>query len=868
MPNTKILIMEQFYSQVEDLNLSKKAFDSIREEISLLSRFSTNLDLFSYLKNQNAKKLKGHVHQFKYRMNRGDRIFFTYGKYIENTPEQYRDAIFIYGYSRHETQDQEEIPEYEDGYVYSPSEIEEVIEGDENYIPGFAADDAGSKNITTSSLYIDAHSFFAFDENNIPSDVNNLDVMLSKEQKAFIDEYIDSPKPTLILGGAGTGKTVMGLHILNDFSLLYEESECGYFTQSYPLLMKSAERFKYIIGNTKDRSTEKIHFENLIQYCFARIEKCSGKKLDPALFVENTRFSQFIKEEKLGNVLAKNNIQEYDLWAEIRGTIKGGLDTNWARYEPFNQKDFSGPFLHKLEKHKLIERLPSDTRLFRVSDVQAYDDAYLDFCNAEEDSVYKKIQNCISSVSSEAPLLPYCDYEKISEENSTLDYEQRKLAYSIAEKYQAWLKKNNYFDDNDLILENLKYPVTEEELFEFVMVDEIQDYTELQIYFISRLVKNYRHFVMAGDEHQIVNPTLFSEERLKKLFFVMKAGGNLNINKLQRNYRCPDEIVRVANSLSLLAKKQIASKGENLLIETSYKSAEPQRLLWNKEQNLAFLDELLLYPDVVLIVADNKMKEQLIAEYGSEKYEAANNPIISTVPEIKGMEYKYVVLYNLIGQNEPRWKEILEGKARHTTCYRYFFNSLYVGITRVRQYLCVIDNTKTDLYEQLGTFEICEDINPAEERLALLPKDELAWIRQIEKEINAGKLEKSRILLRNVESTEKKRELKYKIDIQEALSQNDIDRAAHISLLLGDYRLIEKYKATISSKDFLSLYELLSADKIDYEAAGRSGNIIDKLYKDYSEEERLLLKLGILKKLDTVLEESNSLLQAIVYCKR
>ena len=857
--------MEQFYSQVEDLNLSKKAFDSIREEISLLSRFSSNLDLFSYLKNQNAKKLKGHVHQFKYRMNRGDRIFFTYGKYIENTPEPYKDAIFIYGYSRHETQDQEEIPEYDEGYIYSPAEIEEVNENDKNYIPDFAIDGPSSTELNkASSLYIDAHSFFAFDENNIPADVNNLDVMLSKEQEAFIDEYIDSPKPTLILGGAGTGKTVMGLHILNDFSLLDEETECGYFTQSYPLLMKSAERFKYIIGNSKDRSTEKVHFENLIQYCFVRIEKYSGKKLEPALFVDNSKFSEFIKEANLGNLLSKNNIQEYDLWAEIRGTIKGGLDTNWARYQAFSQKDFSGPFIHKLEKHKLIERLPSDSRLFKVADLLAYNDVLLDFCNSEEAEVYKQILSKITSVASDIPLLPYSDYEKISEENSTLDFEQRKLAYSIAEKYQAWLKKNKYFDDNDLILMNLEYQITNEELLDFVMIDEIQDYTELQIYFISSLVKNLQHFVMAGDEHQVVNPTQFSEERLKKFFFVMKAGGKLKINKLQRNYRCPDEIVRVANSLSLLAKKQIASKGENLLIETSYKSAEPQRLLWNKEQYLSLIDELILYPDVVLIVADNKAKQQLISEYGIEKYEAANNPIISTVPEIKGMEYKYVVLYNLIGQNEPRWKEILEGLARHTTCYRYFFNSLYVGITRVRQYLCVVDNTKTNLYEELGNFEICKDIKPAAERLSLLPKDESAWIRQIEKEINAGNLEKSRIRLRNIENLQIRRSLNYKIDIQQALSQNDIDKAACLSLLLEDYRLIEKYKASLSSKEVLSLYELLSEDKIDLEAAAQSGVIIDKLYKEYSEEERILLKLQILKRLDTIIEESNNLLQSIV----
>ena len=53
---------------------------------------------------------------------------------------------------------------------------------------------------------------------------------------------------------------------------------------------------------------------------------------------------------------------------------------------------------------------------------------------------------------------------------------------------------------------------------DMVVVDEIQDYSELQISLMKRMVNNESEFIMAGDTHQIINPTSFSERRMQIFF--------------------------------------------------------------------------------------------------------------------------------------------------------------------------------------------------------------------------------------------------------------------------------------------------------------------------------------------------------------
>jgi len=860
MGNKTIVVMEQFFSQLQDLNLSKKAYDSIREEINLLSKFDSSTNLFSYLKNQNAKKLQGHAHQFKYRMNRGDRIFFTYGKYIKDVPENYKEAIFIYGYSTHENQDKEIIPEYDNSTPYQPARIEEVTA--EEYV----SDDNVSffTNEEITKLYLNNHSFFVFDEANLPDEISEADVLLSEEQDLYIQLYAENPCPTLVLGGAGTGKTVMELHFLHDFEVANPDSDCAYFTQSFPLLKKSEERYRYIIGKDDyDYSrSEKCEFNNLQYFCINLLNSSENtKKLQIQKLIQQDDFYDFLEESKLQSVLKKNDISEYALWAEIRGTIKGSLDENWCRYKSFNQADFPGSFINILKTNELISQNTDDPRHFRIRKPENLKYELSLFKNKNDTDCFHKIEKMVSSVNPDEPLLPYEDYLKITEENSTLNKTQREVAYDIAGRYQKWLTKNGRYDDNDLIRLCLMNNLTEKK-YDFIVIDEIQDYTELQLFFILSFARNYNNVIMAGDEHQIVNPTIFSEERLKKFFYLHNNGKNLESYSLKKNFRCPKDIVTIANKLTKLSKELIASKGENDLEQSVFTSEMPVKLICQDTDICSLIDEMLLYPNVAFLVPDEASRNHLIELYGRTKYELSNNPIISTISEIKGMEYQYVVSYNLVGNYDSHWEQILSGNALHTTKYRYFFNLFYVGLTRVQKYLSVIDNTKTDLFDNFD-FDIQESIKKVSEFLSRIPKNQGAWIKQVKKEIESGSLEKAKILINNIDDETTKEILLLRIAAQEALQSNDSDRAVKYFILLQDMDQAEKYCKFSQNDSLKKLVNLLLSEQ-KFSEFKNYGNLIDELYSDFEVTYIYKMKNILLKRISAYIAQTRQEIDLIM----
>ena len=78
----------------------------------------------------------------------------------------------------------------------------------------------------------------------------------------------------------------------------------------------------------------------------------------------------------------------------------------------------------------------------------------------------------------------------------------------------------------------------------------------MQIYMLKEMLNYSNHIILAGDSHQIINPTIFREERIKKLF-----DNKLRICRLTKNYRCQENIVNYGNALSKLRKEYVALMG-------------------------------------------------------------------------------------------------------------------------------------------------------------------------------------------------------------------------------------------------------------------------------------------------------------------
>lgn len=269
------------------------------------------------------------------------------------------------------------------------------------------------------------------------------------------------------------------------------------------------------------------------------------------------------------------------------------------------------------------------------------------------------------------------DYLNLSSKYSTLDRENRIFFYEICLKYNQWLDDNNLFDLNDLSLTLLKKDIQ----FDFIIIDEIQDLTELQIFALTSLVKNKENLFLAGDIHQMINATFFNFERMKNLFY-SKYNKKVNIKILSKNYRSCKKIVDLANYFAELRSSYIGNLGND-----DYKEIAIQK---DGEVNLTTVNFSLLEKaqndaNTAIVVSDAKTKTELLEQLN-------NKHRVFSIQEIKGLEYSNIICYNLSSTYKSQWEKIFSKATKHDQKYRKYFNIFYVGITRAQENLIIMES--------------------------------------------------------------------------------------------------------------------------------------------------------------------------------
>ena len=109
-----------------------------------------------------------------------------------------------------------------------------------------------------------------------------------------------------------------------------------------------------------------------------------------------------------------------------------------------------------------------------------------------------------------------------------------------------------------------------------MVVDEVQDLTNVQLALALRMLRKPGRFLLCGDANQIVHPNFFSWAQLKTLFFGdgVAAPGDL-VHVLRANYRNAAGVVELANRLLRLKQLRFGSidRESNYLVESA--SDEP-----------------------------------------------------------------------------------------------------------------------------------------------------------------------------------------------------------------------------------------------------------------------------------------------------
>lgn len=330
--------------------------------------------------------------------------------------------------------------------------------------------------------------------------------------------------------------------------------------------------------------------------------------------------------------------------------------------------------------------------------------------------LFEEFQGVLTGAPTDDPHLSLDDYLGLGVRQSIFPPEERERVYHVFLKYLEFIRDQGLHDANLLSFE---YRSLVEPRYDFVVVDEVQDVTTIQLDVILRSLKAPGQFILCGDANQIVHPNFFSWSKLKSFFH---EGGGLGtapgpIRILNANYRNSIQVTELANRILKLKTARFGSvdRESHYLVRSS--SDRP--------------GVVLLLPDEARVTEELNRKTRLSTRFAVIVLEASQKPaakarfetpLVFSVQEAKGLEYDNIVLYGFASMHAERFREIVGGvdreavlasemryaRARDKTdksleIFKFHINALYVAVTRAIENVYLVERDPGQrLFDLLG----------------------------------------------------------------------------------------------------------------------------------------------------------------------
>ena len=296
------------------------------------------------------------------------------------------------------------------------------------------------------------------------------------------------------------------------------------------------------------------------------------------------------------------------------------------------------------------------------------------------------------------------DYRALGVRQSIFAESERDALFDIFEKYRAWRHEAKLYDLNLVAQE---WQVLAAPRYDFVVIDEVQDITTVQLALVLKTLKTPGHFLLCGDSNQIVHPNFFSWAQVKSLFWRDPAlAERQQLRVLTANFRNGLEATRVANQLLKIKHQRFGSidRKSNFLVQAVGGESGQVALMADKEFTKRELDQKIRQSTqfAVLVMRDEDKAE-------AKKHFAT--PLLFSIHEAKGLEYENIVLYRFVSDHRAEFNDIVEGVAKadleadtldyrrakdksdkSLEVYKFFVNALYVALTRAIRNLYVIES--------------------------------------------------------------------------------------------------------------------------------------------------------------------------------
>jgi hypothetical protein len=347
--------------------------------------------------------------------------------------------------------------------------------------------------------------------------------------------------------------------------------------------------------------------------------------------------------------------------------------------------------------------------------------------------LFEEFQGAITGTEADTAYLSREAYLGLGIRQSIYPSEIRGAVYDLFEKYLRFLEEQAWFDVNIVSHAWLRRV---EPRYDFIVVDEVQDLTNIQLLLILRALRDPRRFLLCGDSNQIVHPNFFSWSKVKTLFWRAQGDGAPAdlIRILNANFRNSPQVTEIANRLLHIKHARFGSvdRESNYLVRSCGPSHGRVGLLEDSDKVKRDLDRRTAGSARFAILV-------LHPEHKAEVRRYFRTPLVFSIHEAKGLEYENVLLYGFVSSEEKRFRDIagdlseadLQGELRYARgrdkgdksleVYKFYINALYVAVTRAVRNLYLIEpRPKQHLLSLLALTEVHQSVTDVEEQRSSL----------------------------------------------------------------------------------------------------------------------------------------------------
>lgn len=465
--------------------------------------------------------------------------------------------------------------------------------------------------------------------------------------------------------------------------------------------------------------------------------------------------------------------------------------------------------------------------------------------NLSGEVIYKEIYGVVyGSYEPNTPLKEMLTLEEyVEKRNGSFSRMECEVIYRLARDYKVYMERKGHTDNNVMsraLLKNLeKLPE-----YSLIVLDEVQDMTEINLHLINSLA---RKIFAVGDALQMINPSYFSFAYLKRLMY---REGITDVKELQNNYRNTKKITEIIEELGKINVTKFGTHNfvlQGVSVDTELKTQAVY------VDGRGFMEELKAkkYGDYTLIVPSLREKSMMRKLLGNRE--------ILTVSEIKGLERDTVILYNVLSANYDKWETldritVNRKTADENSVYRYYFNLLYVAISRAKSNVYVYEEREVPSFReffrrQFRKLNVKDSLLNLDSILSIKEIEEDELQERIRKFISLGQYENARITALNLDDEIKRNVAIIRIDVNEKYVRYGNYREAGIAYwekglyedaketfrLSGDQKLIDFMEASLKEDGGALDYEIVKfyPDVEGNDVAKKL--IIDTLKRDLNE---------------------------------